>query len=403
MRFLIALFLIVISIFFSKNFEFFAPFFLIGLIIILFEERKNFGEKFIFSPLFFFTSTYFFVYVSGLLQYSPHPETNFLYSSSYLGFILGWKNSKYYIPFKKIYFPIKSISNRIFLLLIIFSSYIALFYLPSLSYFLLIILHVVSAFHLFREKNKLIKFLNIILTIYFSFLLGKIVVLRYLIILLFIYYYEEKKLNLKKSLLYFFGTIIIFVIFNLRRYLLEGNLSYINISLFGLIEPKIILKLLTAGSDYIRTVNFLISSELLDTYHFGKTYISGILKFFPRDLFLLRPESGNSIINQLLNENYVYNSSTTASTFVGELYVNFGYFSIFGAFVMGYFQKILWNSLVKSKTKYSLLSLSFFYAMQFSLVRDDFNIAFGTFLIYSLSTLILKPNEQYSSSNHSKL
>lgn len=394
MKLVIAILFFIIAIAFSWQNEVFNILFVLGSIFVLLDEWKLFGKNFILSPLLLFTTSYLYVYFSGSIQITPSDETRFLYGSSYLGFLIGWKYIKYRLNILKIKLPLRRLDIRIGLISLFILSYISLYHIPTTSYLILILLHLVSSLHLIREKKIIPSISNILITLFFSFLLGKIVVLRYLIILLFIYS-EKGKLNVKKVIAYSIGSLAIFIVFNLRRYSIEGNTEYINLSLLQIIEPKNLLRLLTAGSDYIRTTNILVSSDINNLYQFGKTYISGILKFLPRELFIIRPPSGNAIVNAILNENYIYNSNTTASTFVGELYINFGYLSIIGAFLIGSTQKIIWNSFLNLSTKYSFLYLSFLYAMQFSLVRDDFNIAFGTFLMYTigLSTIITYKNK----------
>ena len=391
--FLVLLFLITGTIF-SADPNIYIFSLVIGCFLVVFNEWLKYGKNFILSPLSFFTVSYLYIYISGSIQATPYSETRFLYISSYFGFLIGWMFTKHRLNFLNIILPIKKLSLRLGLVLLFILSYIGLYHVPSISYLTLILLHLISSIHLMNERIRILKVFNILLTITFSFLLGKIVVLRYLIILIFIKEFKGK-LNFYKIVVYTFVSLIVFVAFNLRRYNLEGNSSYINLSLLQIIEPSNFLRILTSGSDYIKTINTLVTSDLMEIYQFGSTYISGFLKFFPNKLFFLRPPSGNAIINLILDKNYTYNSSTTAATFVGELYINFGYFSIIGAFIIGVSQKLLWNTLTQIQTKYLPLYLSFFYSMQFSLVRDDFNIAFGTFLIYTLGlSLIISKNSK---------
>lgn len=334
-------------------------------------------------PLFLFSLTYIFLIFVSYARPNYSPEILFLYFSCYIGYALGWHAVSTSLRLnintvKIVYF--KPFQLCIIVIVLLFIAY----HVGSGFYLALIASHVGIAAYFVYTSSPL-KYIFAFVAIIFSFLLGKVILLRLFVYFFFIdrYVYEQKR-PVYFYLLILLLTFGLFILFNFRRYILEGNAEYIDIDMMAFLNFDIILKLLIAGSDYFWSLGRLVDGNWFDFGSYGSTYVSGLLKILPQSFFVFRPDSGNFVMNSFLFSDYEKNSLTMAATFVGELYINFGMFAFFGAFVLGLFLKQVYLKMIILSKLYSngWLFLASFYALQFSLVRDDFNVSFGTFILY---------------------
>lgn len=350
-------------------------------------------------PLLLFSLTYVFIVLSSFSSDTANPTILFLYFSCYVGYVVGW-----HISSKRVNFNLKSIrfsymKPTSFALVALFLL-VAAFQFNIAIYIALIVAHIAAAVYVTRSKSALKWFLPVLVA-GFSFLLGKIVLLR----LFILFYFADRFVSKRKRPLAVYAVLAIvmaglFIAFNYRRFLLEGNIDYVELGALALMNIDVLMTLLVAGSDYFWSLRQLVEGEWAEFGSFGLTYLSAPLKFFPQSIFFFRPDSGNFVMNSYLFDGYEKNSYTMAATFVGELYINFGRFACVGAVLLGLVLKqvYLTAKLAAEGSRSGWLYLACFFALQFSLVRDDFNVSFGTFILYAAVIYIFVGRQKASES-----
>lgn len=342
-------------------------------------------------PTIFFILVFIYVFSSALVVTEAGKLVFLLYVSCLVGYFVGWilaQQRRFVIPL--------SIKTVRFEIRIILMASLTLVYVSNVlgtgQYLAIICLHIVGALAVYRSKWFLGTVIIVLTVGFFSFVIGKVMLLRWLVFLLFVSFYSRnKRLSIWIYFSAFIFLIVLFVLFNYRRFILEGNAAYLEVDILTILTSPIFFKILLSGSDYFWSLEALTKGDWYSFGSFGSTYLSGLLKFFPQSFFIFRPDSGNYVMNSYLFEGYVKNSYTMAATFVGELFINFSIFAPLGASALGFVMRLLFNTLFRLSLIFSegWLYLAAFFAMQFSLVRDDFNVAFGTFLTDMLIIALL--------------
>lgn len=346
---------------------------------------KNTTKDLFTHPLFLFSATYVFLILSSYSIRTTPSEVLLLYFTCFYGYISGWHcvDTRVVFSIRKIRFPF---FNHTAIIIFCILCLIIAFQIQTAIYIVLVFSHVALCTYLMKS-GSVAKWLYGLIVVYFSFLLGKVIILRLFILIFF--WDRVWRGNKRSSFQLLFAVavmLVLFTLFNYRRFLLEGNVDYINLGIFAILNAEIVSKLLIAGSDYFWSLDKLLQGPWIEFGSYGTTYLSAIMKFFPQSFFIFRPDSANVVMNSYIFDGYVKNSYTMATTFVGELYINFGIFACFGAFLLGLFMKqvYLLVELLERQTENGWLYSGSFFALQFSLARDDFNVSFGTFLLYAL-------------------
>jgi len=349
-------------------------------------------DKYLTSTFTFFTFVYMYVYLITLFvddkYYQNYDYAVFLFNISYYFVVFG-----YLLKFKTNYFDIniKGFYLSHFNKILLFLFFLFLYLVNIQTLVAISFLQIFSFYLLSKYGIKSIVSIGLIVTVgYLSFMIGKVIVLRYFVffVFYFIFIYKMKISLLKISLL---STVLvsIFGYFNYLRFLREGVIidgSLINV----------VMKVLFAGNDFLYGINLMLNNKWIDYATFGSTYVAPLFKFFPREIFEMKPYGANGIFNFLINPEYTYNANTYATAIVGEAYMNFGLLLFIFFIFIGILLKQIDNvQLGNSMTISSTVLLAITYLSIFSIVRDDFNIGFGFFIFYFIFWYILFNNKQF--------
>lgn len=236
-----------------------------------------------------------------------------------------------------------------------------------------------------KNKNKInYKTLSVILILFPLLTMNRSHVLVGLLLLLFItYYFNREKIKLK-----YVVFIFIFILF-IASYIGNIRQSALNDSSTHTFNINIMQTMIVGEfSSIIAYTEIKDNINILD-YQYGKTiFLPLLFKVIPRSIYHDKPLNSSGYFMYMLHPNEASAGFFLAPTIFGDLYLNFGDFSIFFIFLLGLFSSYVDCSIKEKNISSFPVQIIVFY-MYYSLLRNNLSGSIFNFLMVYITFKVI--------------